>query len=135
MMGARPLRRALQNMVEGPLSEKFLRRVPGRRHVIVDAVDGKITFRVMEHFDGPPAVEMAGATSSELVPRQATFAWLHPGTLKRRRRFLPPATGQTFLEAALAHTAPAMFATGRLTLPEATAKGKVVLPSPRSPAP
>ncbi len=23
----------------------------------------------------------------ELVPRQATFAWLHPGTLKRRRRF------------------------------------------------
>ncbi len=36
------------------------------------------------------------------MPRQATFAWLHPGTLKRRRRFLPPATGQTFLEAALA---------------------------------
>jgi ATP-dependent Clp protease ATP-binding subunit ClpC len=66
MMGARPLRRALQNMVEDPLSESILRKqYRAGDTIIVDAEDGKITFRVMEHFDGPPAVEMAGATSSD----------------------------------------------------------------------
>jgi ATP-dependent Clp protease ATP-binding subunit ClpC len=65
MMGARPLRRALQRMVEDPLSEKILwKEFRAGDTVIVDAENGEITFRAMEHFE-PPPVEMAGAGSSE----------------------------------------------------------------------
>jgi ATP-dependent Clp protease ATP-binding subunit ClpC len=64
-MGARPLRRALQRLVEDPLSEKILwREFRAGDTIIVDAEDGKVTFRAMEHFE-PPPVELAGAGSQE----------------------------------------------------------------------
>ena len=65
MMGARPLRRALQRMVEDPLSEKILwKEFRAGDTVIVDAENGEITFRAMEQFE-PPPVELAGAGSSD----------------------------------------------------------------------
>jgi ATP-dependent Clp protease ATP-binding subunit ClpC len=65
MMGARPLRRALQRFVEDPLSEKILwKEFRAGDTVIVDADNGEVTFRVMEHFE-PPPVELAGAGSSD----------------------------------------------------------------------
>ena len=65
MMGARPLRRALQRMVEDPLSEKILwKEFRAGDTVIVDAENGEIVFRAMEQFE-PPPVELAGAGSSD----------------------------------------------------------------------
>jgi ATP-dependent Clp protease ATP-binding subunit ClpC len=65
MMGARPLRRALQRMVEDPLSEKILwKEFRAGDTVIVDAENGEVTFKAMEQFE-PPPVEMAGAVSSD----------------------------------------------------------------------
>jgi ATP-dependent Clp protease ATP-binding subunit ClpC len=64
-MGARPLRRALQRMVEDPLSEKILsREVRAGDTVIIDADNAEMTFRLMEDFE-PPRVELAGAVSSD----------------------------------------------------------------------
>jgi ATP-dependent Clp protease ATP-binding subunit ClpC len=64
-MGARPLRRALQRMVEDPLSERILAKLYGSGDtIIVDAEDGEITFRAMEHFE-PPPVELADAASGD----------------------------------------------------------------------
>ncbi len=64
-MGARPLRRALQRMVEDPLSERILwKEYRAGDTIIVDAENGEITFRAMEHFE-PPPVELAGAGSSD----------------------------------------------------------------------
>jgi ATP-dependent Clp protease ATP-binding subunit ClpC len=64
-MGARPLRRALQRMVEDPLSEKILwKEFRAGDTVIVDADNGEVTFRVMENVE-PPPVELAGAGSSD----------------------------------------------------------------------
>ena len=64
-MGARPLRRALQRMVEDPLSEKILwKEFRAGDTVIVDAENGEVTFRAMEHVE-PPPVELAGAGSSD----------------------------------------------------------------------
>ena len=64
-MGARPLRRALQRMVEDPLSERILsKEFSAGDTIIVDADNGEVTFRVMEHFE-PPPVELAGAVSSD----------------------------------------------------------------------
>jgi ATP-dependent Clp protease ATP-binding subunit ClpC len=64
-MGARPLRRALQRMVEDPLSERILsKEFRAGDTIIVDAENGEVTFRVMEHFE-PPPVELAGAVSSD----------------------------------------------------------------------
>ncbi|MHB1496592.1 MAG: ATP-dependent Clp protease ATP-binding subunit [Acidimicrobiales bacterium] len=64
-MGARPLRRALQRLVEDPLSEKILwKEFRAGDTIIVDAEDVTITFRVMEHFE-PPPVELAGAGSPD----------------------------------------------------------------------
>ncbi len=65
MMGARPLRRALQRMVEDPLSEKILwKEFRAGDTVIVDVENDEVTFRTMEHFE-PPPVELAGAGSSD----------------------------------------------------------------------
>jgi ATP-dependent Clp protease ATP-binding subunit ClpC len=63
-LGARPLRRTIQRLVEDPLSEKLLWREfkPGDT-IIVDARDGEIAF---EHTPVPPdipPVEMAGQES------------------------------------------------------------------------
>jgi ATP-dependent Clp protease ATP-binding subunit ClpC len=64
-MGARPLRRALQRMVEDPLSERLLsKEFRAGDTIIVDAEHGEITFGAMEHFE-PPPVELAGAGASD----------------------------------------------------------------------
>ena len=64
-MGARPLRRALQRMVEDPLSEKILaKEYRVGDTIIVDAENGVVTFRALEQFE-PPPVELAGAASSD----------------------------------------------------------------------
>ena len=70
-LGARPLRRALQRLVEDPLSEKILwKEFRAGETVIVDvendAETGEpgIVFRSVEGFE-PPPVELAGAGSNE----------------------------------------------------------------------
>jgi ATP-dependent Clp protease ATP-binding subunit ClpC len=64
-MGARPLRRALQRMVEDPLSEKILwKEFRAGDTIIADVENGEITFKAMEQFE-PPPVELAGAGSSD----------------------------------------------------------------------
>jgi ATP-dependent Clp protease ATP-binding subunit ClpC len=64
-LGARPLRRAIQRMVEDPLSEKILwKEFRAGETVIVDVEDEEIVFRAIERFE-PPPVELAGAGSGE----------------------------------------------------------------------
>jgi len=64
-LGARPLRRAIQRMVEDPLSEKILwKEYRAGETIIVDAEEGEIVFRTMEGLE-PPPVELAGAGSGE----------------------------------------------------------------------
>ncbi len=58
-MGARPLRRALQRMVEDKLSERILwKEFRAGETIIVDAEDGEIVFRSIEGIE-PPPVELA----------------------------------------------------------------------------
>jgi ATP-dependent Clp protease ATP-binding subunit ClpC len=60
-LGARPLRRAIQQLVEDPLSEKILwKEFRVGETVIVDEEDGALVFRAIEGFE-PPTVEFAGA--------------------------------------------------------------------------
>ncbi|MGB2758013.1 MAG: AAA family ATPase, partial [Acidimicrobiia bacterium] len=64
-MGARPLRRAIQRMVEDPLSEKLLwKEFHAGETVIVDALDGEVTFRAIEGFE-PPPLEVATSNPTE----------------------------------------------------------------------
>ncbi len=70
-LGARPLRRALQRLVEDPLSEKILwKEFRAGETIIVDVEQGSevgepaIVFRSVEGVE-PPPVEMAGAGSGE----------------------------------------------------------------------
>jgi ATP-dependent Clp protease ATP-binding subunit ClpC len=65
-LGARPLRRALQRMVEDPLSEKILWKEfrPGET-IVVDAEDGEILFRSIASLEPPPTPELAGAGSGD----------------------------------------------------------------------
>jgi ATP-dependent Clp protease ATP-binding subunit ClpC len=64
-LGARPLRRAIQRMVEDPLSEKILwKEFHAGETIIVDVLDDEITFRTVEGFL-PPPVELAGSGSTE----------------------------------------------------------------------
>jgi ATP-dependent Clp protease ATP-binding subunit ClpC len=67
-LGARPLRRALQRLVEDPLSEKILwKEFRAGETIIVDVEqDGEpvIVFRSIEGLE-PPPVELAGAGSGE----------------------------------------------------------------------
>src|SRR5213594_453893 len=63
-LGARPLRRTLQRLVEDPLSEKLLwKEFKAGETVIVDVRDGEITF---EHTLVPetPPVELAGSSET-----------------------------------------------------------------------
>ncbi|MHB8288480.1 MAG: ATP-dependent Clp protease ATP-binding subunit [Acidimicrobiales bacterium] len=61
-LGARPLRRAIQHLVEDPLSERILwKEVKVGETVVVDVENGEIAFKVIGSFE-PPAVEMAGAS-------------------------------------------------------------------------
>jgi len=65
LLGARPLRRALQRMVEGRLSEMILSKEFGAGDtVIVEAENGEIILRVMGQLE-LPEVELAGAGRSD----------------------------------------------------------------------
>jgi ATP-dependent Clp protease ATP-binding subunit ClpC len=63
-LGARPLRRTIQRLVEDPLAEKLLwKEFRAGQTVIVDAQDGEIVFEgtgAMLPPDTPP-VELAGS--------------------------------------------------------------------------
>jgi ATP-dependent Clp protease ATP-binding subunit ClpC len=60
-LGARPLRRAIQRMIEDPLSERILyKEFAAGLTIIVDAEDGEIVFRSVEGFE-PPPVEVVEA--------------------------------------------------------------------------
>jgi ATP-dependent Clp protease ATP-binding subunit ClpC len=60
-LGARPLRRAIQQLVEDPLSEKILwKEFRVGETVVVDVEEGEIVFRVVQGIE-PPPVELAGA--------------------------------------------------------------------------
>jgi len=60
-LGARPLRRALQRLVEDKLSERILwKEFRAGETIIVDAEDGEIVFRSIEGIE-PPPVELAEA--------------------------------------------------------------------------
>ena len=68
-LGARPLRRAIQRMVEDPLSEKILYKdFRAGEIIVVDTEDDpdrpgelRIAFRSVEGFQPPPTPELAGA--------------------------------------------------------------------------
>ena len=61
-MGARPLRRALQRLVEDPLSEKILwKEFRAGETIIVDVENGEVVFRSIESLE-PPPVELAGTS-------------------------------------------------------------------------
>jgi ATP-dependent Clp protease ATP-binding subunit ClpC len=54
-LGARPLRRAIQRMIEEPLSERILlKEFPAGLTIIVDAEGDEIVFRSVEGFEPPP---------------------------------------------------------------------------------
>jgi ATP-dependent Clp protease ATP-binding subunit ClpC len=60
-LGARPLRRAIQSLIEDPLSEKILwKEFHVGETIIVDAEGEEIVFRKIEGLE-PPPVELAGA--------------------------------------------------------------------------
>jgi ATP-dependent Clp protease ATP-binding subunit ClpC len=62
-LGARPLRRAIQRLVEDPLSEKILwKEYHAGETILVDADGDEITFRAVEGVE-PPPVELAGSGS------------------------------------------------------------------------
>ncbi|MGA8295987.1 MAG: ATP-dependent Clp protease ATP-binding subunit [Acidimicrobiales bacterium] len=61
ILGARPLRRAIQQMIEDPISEKILwKEFRVGDTVVVDAEGEAIVFRTVAGFE-PPSVELAGA--------------------------------------------------------------------------
>ncbi len=61
-LGARPLRRTIQRMVEDPLSEKLLwKEFSAGQTIIVDALDDEITFEAAAAPPETPPVELAGS--------------------------------------------------------------------------
>ena len=64
-LGARPLRRALQRLVEDPLSERMLwKEFKVGDTVLVDVADGELAFRTVEAIV-PPAIELAETGSGQ----------------------------------------------------------------------
>ena len=64
-LGARPLRRAIQRMVEDPLSEKILwKEFHAGDTIVADAEDEEIVFRTHGAVE-PPPVELAGSGTTE----------------------------------------------------------------------
>ncbi|MGI6376955.1 MAG: ATP-dependent Clp protease ATP-binding subunit [Anaerolineae bacterium] len=57
--GARPLRRAIQRLIEDPLAERLLAKEAPGRVVVVDAAEGEIVFRAPEGVDEPQALVSA----------------------------------------------------------------------------
>jgi ATP-dependent Clp protease ATP-binding subunit ClpC len=63
-LGARPLRRTIQRMVEDPLSEKLLyKEFTAGQTIIVDARDGEVVFEAASRPPEIPPVELAGKES------------------------------------------------------------------------
>ena len=68
-LGARPLRRALQRLIEDPLSERLLNKQFVAGEIVVVGVeddpenlgDQRITFTAVEGFKPPVGVDLAGA--------------------------------------------------------------------------
>ncbi len=69
-LGARPLRRAIQRLVEDPLSEQILAGswLPGQT-VLVDVADGQITFTATDAPPVEPCAAAVDAPKSTMVPR------------------------------------------------------------------
>jgi len=64
-LGARPLRRAIQRLVEDPLAEKILwKEFHAGDTIVVDADGEEIVFRTVEAVE-PPPVELAGSGAPE----------------------------------------------------------------------
>jgi ATP-dependent Clp protease ATP-binding subunit ClpC len=60
-LGARPLRRAIQRLIEDPLSERILwKEFTAGQTIAVDAVEDEIVFVAHDGIEPPPA-ELAGA--------------------------------------------------------------------------
>ncbi|MDA8381020.1 MAG: ATP-dependent Clp protease ATP-binding subunit [Actinomycetota bacterium] len=60
-LGARPLRRALQQLVEDPISERILwKEFRAGETIVVDVEGDQLTFHTIEDFE-PPPVALAGA--------------------------------------------------------------------------
>ncbi len=60
-LGARPLRRAVQRMLEDPLAEKLLmKQFTVGQTVLADAVDGDIAFQISDPLTPPPVDELVG---------------------------------------------------------------------------
>ncbi|MGH2830065.1 MAG: AAA family ATPase, partial [Actinomycetota bacterium] len=63
-LGARPLRRTIQRLIEDPLSEKLLwKEFTAAQTIIVDARDGEIVFESAPRPPDVPPVELAGQES------------------------------------------------------------------------
>jgi ATP-dependent Clp protease ATP-binding subunit ClpC len=61
-LGARPLRRAIQQMIEDPLSERLLwKEFRAGETIIVEVEEGELVFRAIEGVEPPPPVELAGS--------------------------------------------------------------------------
>jgi ATP-dependent Clp protease ATP-binding subunit ClpC len=55
-LGARPLRRAIQRMIEDPLSERILlKTIVSGQTVVVDTLDGELSFTAVEGITEPPS--------------------------------------------------------------------------------
>ena len=73
-MGARPLRRALQRLVEDPLSEKLLyKEFRAGQIVIADIEDDEenadekiVVFRSIEGFEPPPVEELEDSEKAQV---------------------------------------------------------------------
>ncbi len=71
-LGARPLRRAIQRMIEDPISEKILWKEFEAGEIIIveaskdDSGEETLTFRKAERPPDHPPVELAGAGASEV---------------------------------------------------------------------
>jgi ATP-dependent Clp protease ATP-binding subunit ClpC len=73
-LGARPLRRAIQRLVEDPLSEKILYKTFNAGEIVVVDVEDDpdkpdeqvVVFRAVEGFQPPPVVELAGAGTADV---------------------------------------------------------------------
>jgi hypothetical protein len=85
-LGARPLRRTIQRLVEDPLSEKLLwKEFRAGQTIIVDAQDGEIVFDggtiVPEEIPPEiPPVELAGSTEKPADPSRRTSFAPAPGS-------------------------------------------------------
>ena len=65
-LGARPLRRAIQRLIEDSLSEKLLwKEFVAGQTIIVDAVNGEMTFRGIETAPELPAPEPVGSGTGD----------------------------------------------------------------------